>query len=62
MPKDVYVQRDAPDPVLAEAVVLVLVRHHVPGAQAVRATPERRRLPLSRSYSFMITAASRAGS
>lgn len=40
MPKDVYFQPDAPDPVLAEAVVLSLVRRHVPTAQALRGVDE----------------------
>ena len=35
MPKDVYIQPDAPDPVLSEELVLALVRCHVPEAQAV---------------------------
>jgi len=35
MPKDVYLQPDAPDPVLSDDVVLGLVRRHAPGAQAV---------------------------
>jgi aminoglycoside phosphotransferase (APT) family kinase protein len=40
MPKDVYLQPDAPDPVLAEAVVLGLVQHHVPDAQSVTGVDE----------------------
>jgi len=35
MPKDYYVQPDAPDPVLSDEQVLALVRRHVPDAQAV---------------------------
>ena len=40
MPKDVYFQPDAPDPVLSEAVALSLVRRHVPTAQALRGVDE----------------------
>ena len=40
MPKDVYMQPDAPDPVLGDDVVLTLVRRHVPGAQAVTGVDE----------------------
>jgi len=40
MPKDVYMQPDAPDPVLGDDVVLALVREHVPGAQAVKGIDE----------------------
>lgn len=40
MPKDVYPQPDAPDPVLDEATVLALARHHVPAARAVRQVDE----------------------
>ncbi len=40
MPKDIYLQPDAPDPVLDEATVLALARRHVPGARAVRAVDE----------------------
>ncbi|MGH7867225.1 MAG: phosphotransferase family protein [Candidatus Dormibacteraceae bacterium] len=40
MPKDVYIQPDAPDPVLSEEVVLALVRRHVPDAQAVTGIDE----------------------
>jgi aminoglycoside phosphotransferase (APT) family kinase protein len=40
MPKDVYLQPDAPDPVLSPEVVLSLVRRHVPTAQAVRGVDE----------------------
>jgi aminoglycoside phosphotransferase (APT) family kinase protein len=40
MPKDVYLQPDAPDPVLTDAVVLGLVQRHVPGAQAVTGVDE----------------------
>src|SRR4051794_2819569 len=40
MPKDVYLQPDAPDPVLAEDVVLSLVRRSVPHARAVTAIDE----------------------
>lgn len=40
MPKDVYIQPDAPDPVLAQEVVLSLVRRHVPTAQAVTGIDE----------------------
>jgi Ser/Thr protein kinase RdoA (MazF antagonist) len=35
MPRDVYLQPDAPDPVLAPATVLALARRHVPEAEAV---------------------------
>jgi hygromycin-B 7''-O-kinase len=40
MPKDVYLQSDAPDPVLTDAVVLGLVGRHVPDAQAVTGVDE----------------------
>jgi hygromycin-B 7''-O-kinase len=40
MPKDHYPQPNAPDPVLAESVVLRLVRQFVPAAQAVTAVDE----------------------
>src|SRR4051794_15914624 len=35
-----YLQPEAPDPVLDDAVVLALVRRHVPDARAVRAVDE----------------------
>jgi hygromycin-B 7''-O-kinase len=40
MPKDVYLQPDAPDPVLTDAVVLGLVQQHVPNALAVTGVDE----------------------
>lgn len=40
MPKDHYLQPDAPDPVLADATVLGLVRQFVPHAHAVTAVDE----------------------
>jgi hygromycin-B 7''-O-kinase len=40
MPKDVYLQPDAPDPVLDAATVLALARRHAPDAQAVREVDE----------------------
>lgn len=40
MPKDVYLQPDAPDPVLDQELVLSLVRRHVPAAQAVTGIDE----------------------
>src|SRR4051794_11780705 len=40
MPNDVYLQPDAPDPVLADAVVLGLVQRHVPDAHAVTSVDE----------------------
>jgi len=40
MPNDIYLQPDAPDPVLADVVVLGLVQRHVPGAQAVTGVDE----------------------
>jgi aminoglycoside phosphotransferase (APT) family kinase protein len=40
MPKDVYFQPNAPDPVLSEELVLALVRRHVPEAQAVTGIDE----------------------
>ena len=40
MPNDVYLQPDAPDPVLSAAVVLTLVRRHVPHATRVTAVDE----------------------
>ncbi len=40
MPKHIYVQPDAPDPVLSHELVLSLVRRHVPEAQAVTGVDE----------------------
>ena len=40
MPKDFYPQPDAPDPVLANELVLSLVRRHVPGAKEVTGVDE----------------------
>src|SRR5712692_4142012 len=40
MPKDIYLQPDAPDPILDNELVLSLVRRHVPGARAVTAVDE----------------------
>src|SRR5215471_4002894 len=40
MPKDVYLQPDAPDPVLSDELVLALVRRHAPEAQAVTGVDE----------------------
>ena len=40
MPNDVYLQPDAPDPVLTDAVVLGLVQRHVPGAHTVAGVNE----------------------
>jgi hygromycin-B 7''-O-kinase len=40
MPKDVYLQPNAPDPVLTDAVVLGLVGRHVPDARAVTGVDE----------------------
>ncbi|HMA35526.1 MAG TPA: aminoglycoside phosphotransferase family protein [Chloroflexia bacterium] len=40
MPSDIYVQPEAPDPVLSETVVLALVRAHVPAAHAVTGVDE----------------------
>jgi hygromycin-B 7''-O-kinase len=40
MPKDVYLHPDAPDPVLADAVVLGLVQRHVPNAHAITGVDE----------------------
>ena len=40
MPKDIYSQPDAPDPVLDDATVLALARRHVPDARAVREVDE----------------------
>ena len=40
MPKDVYFQPDAPDPVLSDELVLALVRRHVSTAQAVTGIDE----------------------
>jgi hygromycin-B 7''-O-kinase len=40
MPKDVYLQPDVPDPLLGDALVLALVRRHVPEAQAVTGVDE----------------------
>ncbi len=35
MPRDYYIQPDAPDPVLSDEQVLALARQHVPDAKAV---------------------------
>lgn len=40
MPKDLYFQPDAPDPVLSNELVLSLVRRHVPDAQVVTGVDE----------------------
>ena len=40
MPKDIYFQPDAPDPVLDSELVLTLVRRHVPDAQMVTGVDE----------------------
>jgi hygromycin-B 7''-O-kinase len=40
MPKEVYLQPDAPDPVLSQEFVLSLVRRHLPEAQAVTGVDE----------------------
>lgn len=40
MPKDLYLQPDAPDPVFSDEVVLSLARRHVPEAQAVTGVDE----------------------
>lgn len=40
MPRDTYLQPDAPDPILAEAVVLALVHRHAPDARAVTGVDE----------------------
>jgi aminoglycoside phosphotransferase len=40
MPRDVYLQPDAPDPILADATVLALVRRHAPDARAVTGVDE----------------------
>lgn len=40
MPRDFYVQPDAPDPVLPNDVVLALARRHMPDAHAVTAVDE----------------------
>lgn len=40
MPRDYYVQPDAPDPVLSAEQVLALVRQHIPEAKAVTAVDE----------------------
>jgi aminoglycoside phosphotransferase (APT) family kinase protein len=40
MPKDVYLQPDAPDPVLTDAVVLGLVGRHVPSGRGVTGVDE----------------------
>ena len=40
MPKDYYIQPDAPDPVLSEEMVLVLARQHMPTVQAVTSVDE----------------------
>jgi hygromycin-B 7''-O-kinase len=40
MPKDVYLQPDAPDPVLTDAVVLGLVQRHMSNAHAVTGVDE----------------------
>ena len=40
MPKDIYLQPDAPDPVLSDTVVQGLVGRHVPEAQAITGVDE----------------------
>lgn len=40
MPKDYYVQPEAPDPVLSEEQILMLARQHLPTAQGVTAVDE----------------------
>lgn len=40
MPRDFYIQPDAPDPVLPDETVLSLVRRHVPDAHAVTSVDE----------------------
>ena len=40
MPKDYYIQPDAPDPVLSAEQVLAYVRQHAPGAKAVTGVDE----------------------
>lgn len=40
MPSDIYVQPDAPDPILSDEAVLDLVRRHVPAASAVTGVDE----------------------
>jgi aminoglycoside phosphotransferase (APT) family kinase protein len=40
MPKDIYLQPDVPDPVLTDAVVLDVVRRHVPDACVVTSVDE----------------------
>jgi len=40
MSKDIYIQPDAPDPVLSQDLVLSLVRRHVPEAQVVTGVDE----------------------
>jgi hygromycin-B 7''-O-kinase len=40
MPKDIYVQPNAPDPVLGAELVLSLARRHVPNAKAVTSVDE----------------------
>ncbi len=40
MPKDYYIQPDAPDPVLSDEQVLAIVRQHAPDAKAVTAVDE----------------------
>src|SRR5215210_3945824 len=40
LPKDVYSQPDAPDPVLAERIVLGFARRHLANASAVTAVDE----------------------
>ena len=40
MPKDYYIQPDAPDPVLSHEVVLALARQHAPAAKAVTGVDE----------------------
>lgn len=40
MPKDVYLQPDAPDPILPADLVLALVQRHMPAARAVTAIDE----------------------
>lgn len=40
MPKDIYLQHDAPDPVLDDEFVLALAQRHIPDARAVREVDE----------------------
>jgi Ser/Thr protein kinase RdoA (MazF antagonist) len=40
MPKDFYLQPDAPDPVLSDTTVLAIARRHVPAARAVTGIDE----------------------